>query len=125
MVFSAEIVNEEVANLKFVIELFILYVCFQSLNVFDVAYSSPWYRFAEMASYIKIIMARANIPCTLTAGGFVEINKPMMTAVCFFLEIITMQLINFRLMILAYKNDVFLLHCIENGGGYLKWTIVQ
>lgn len=115
MVFSAEIVNEEV-RVHISKSLCCNSKLFQSSNVFNEAYASPWNTHSELSSYVKILMVRAMAPCTLTAGGIIEINKPMMTSVSLNYYVKKSLELSFS----GHKNNIFLLHCDKNRSGYKR-----
>lgn len=59
-------------------------------------------------------MSRAIITSNLTAGGFVDINKPLLTAVCFKYNKKIIGFGNYPMYVLDYENGVLLLYCNED-----------
>lgn len=127
MVFSSEIVENEVnihtstTYLNFKIHILQFQ---QSSDVFDSAYQTPWNEHKELVSYVKILMVRSMIPSNLTAGGIVDVNKPLLTAVCFKYSRQMIVVSSCLFYVTDFENDILLLHCNEDiCRTCLMWTM--
>lgn len=127
MVLSSEIVENEVnihMRIKYLYFKISILQFQQSSDVFDSAYHTPWNEHKELVSYVKIIMVRSMNPSNLTAGGIVDVNKALLTVVCFkyYKQMIIFS--SYLFYASDFKNDVLLLHCNEDiCRTCLMWTM--